>query len=54
MIVIQNFNDKCFKWWLVKYLNPADRHPARFIKIDKSFGDELDFEGIKFSEYSQD
>ena len=38
---------KCFKWCLCRYLNPADHHPARIRKIDKLFGDELDFEGIK-------
>ena len=46
-INIQNFNDgKCFKWCLVRYLNPADLHPARVGKIDEFFRDELDLEDI--------
>ena len=32
----------------MKYLHPGDRHPARIRKADKLFGDELDFDHIKF------
>ena len=49
LIDIQNFYDnKCFKWCLVRYLHPADYHPRRIRKIDKLFGDEVVFEDIKF------
>ena len=49
MINIQNFvNDECFKWCLVRYLNPEDNYPARIRKTDKLFGHELDFEDIEF------
>ena len=35
---IQNIdNNKCFKWYLVKYLHPVDHHPARITKADKFF-----------------
>ena len=35
---IQNMdNNKCFKWCLVKYLHPADHHPAGITKVDKNF-----------------
>ena len=40
---IQKIDDnECFKWSLVRYLNPADHHPA-----DKDFAKKLDFKGIK-------
>ena len=36
MINIRNFDDnECFKWSLVRYVNPADRNPARIAKADK-------------------
>ena len=45
---MQNFDDnECFKSCLVRYLNPADHHVARIKKINKLFGDELDFEDME-------
>ena len=35
--------NECFKWSLVKLLNPSDRNPARIIKADKGFAKKLDF-----------
>ena len=44
MINIQNIDDnECFKWYIVRYLNPADHHPARITKTDKDFAEKLDF-----------
>ena len=38
MIVNQNIdNNECFKWSIVRYLNYADRNPARITKADKDF-----------------
>ena len=49
MINIQNIDDnKCFKWYIVRYLNPEDRNPARIAKADKEFARKLDFKDIKF------
>ena len=49
LINIQNIDDnECFKWCLVRYLNPADHHPARITKADKDFAKRLDFKDIKF------
>ena len=42
-----NNNNNWFKWPLVRYVSHADHHPARNRKIDKLFGDALDFENIK-------
>ena len=44
MINIQNTDyNECFKWCLVRYLNPR-----RITKADKDFTKRLDFEDIKF------
>ena len=49
LINIQNINDnECFKWRLVRYLNPADHHRARTTKADKDFANRLDFKDKKF------
>ena len=49
MINIQNTDDnECFKWSLVRYLNPVNHHPARVTKADKDFANRLDFKDIKF------
>ena len=49
LINVQNTNDnEFFKWCLLRYLNPADRNPARITKADKDFARRLDFKDIKF------
>ena len=49
MINIQNIDDNdCFKWSLVRYLNPADHNPAGITKAVKDFAKMLDFNDIKF------
>ena len=49
LINIQNIDDnKCFKWCLVRYLNPENHHPARITKADQDFGKTLDFKDIIF------
>ena len=49
LINIQNIDEnECFKWCLVRYLHPADRHPAKITKVDKDFAKELDFKDIRF------
>ena len=46
---IQNIDgNECFKWCLVRYLNPADHHPPRITKADKDFAKTLDFKNINF------
>ena len=32
----------------MRYLHPADHHPARISKVDRMFEEELDFTGKKF------
>ena len=49
LINIQNTDDKeCFKWCLIRYLNPADHNPRRIVKGDKNFAKRLGFKDIKF------
>ena len=49
MINVQNIDDsECFKWSLVKYLNPADCNPARITKADKDLVKKIDFRDIEF------
>ena len=50
MTNIQNTDDyDCFKWCLVRYLNPANHDPARITKVDKDFTQKPDFKDIKFT-----
>ena len=49
LIDIQNIDDnKCFKWCLVWYLNPADDNRRSITKADKNFAKKPDFKDIKF------
>ena len=50
MINIQNFEDnECFKWCLIRNLNPADYHSAAIRKVKKVFERKFDFKDIKSS-----
>ena len=42
-------DNKCFKWSLLRYLNPADHNPRRTTKADKDFAKRLDFKGMKLT-----
>ena len=49
LINIQNTDDnECFKWFLVRCLNPANHNPRRITKADKDFVKRLDLKYIKF------
>ena len=49
LINIENVDDnECFKWCLVKHLNPPDRNLASITKANNRFAKKLDFKGIKF------
>ena len=49
MIDIQNINDnECFRWYLVRYIKPANHDSARITKADRDFPKSLDFKDIKF------
>ena len=49
LINIQNTdNNECFKWSIVRYLNPTNHQPARITKGDRDFAKKLDLKDIKF------
>ena len=48
MINIQSIDDnECFKFSLVRYLNPANYHLARTTKADKEFSKKFDLKYTK-------
>ena len=48
LLNIQNIDDnECFKWGIVRYLNPSNHHLSKITKADKSFPKKLDFKDIK-------
>ena len=54
-LIIQNTDDnKCFKWCLVRYLNPADHNPRKITKADKDLAKRLDFKDIRFPVKTRD
>ena len=49
MINIQIIDDnECFKWFIVRYVNPTDHDPRRITKANKDFTKKIDFKDIKF------
>ena len=49
MINSQNIDDnECFKWSIVKHLNPGNHHPSRIIKAGRDISKKLNFKDIKF------
>ena len=49
LINIQNtYHNKCFKSYLIRYLNRANHHPARIAKADKDFAKIFDLKDRKF------
>ena len=49
LINIENIDDnECFKWSIVRYLNPASHQLARITKVDRDFAKKIDFKDLKF------
>ena len=48
LINLQNKDDKCFQWCIVRHLNPRKKDPQRITKDDMEFAKKLDFSGITF------
>ena len=48
LINIQNEHNECFRCCLVRYLNPADKNPAKVINIDEEIAKQLIFKDAKF------
>lgn len=48
LINMQNLeNNECFRWCLIRYLNPVGKNPLRISKAHKNYVDELRFKEIK-------
>ena len=45
---MKNDDDQCFKWSVVRALNPVDVHPERITKELKDQSERLDWSGLKF------
>ena len=48
VINMKNNDDQCFKWSVVRALNPVDIHPERITKELKEQSERLDWSGLKF------
>ena len=48
VINMKNDDDQCFKWSVVRALNPVDVHPERITKELKDQSERLDRSGLKF------
>lgn len=48
LINTQNKNNKCFRWILVRCLNPVNRNPAKVRNVDRKFVKQLNFKGVDF------
>ena len=48
LINIQNEDNECFRWSLVRYLNPVNKNPVKILNVDKEFAKQLNFKGVKF------
>ena len=55
LINIQNSDDnECFKWCLVRYLNPANHHPGRITKLTKILQRDLILKTLNFQKKNRD
>ena len=55
LINVQNADaNECFKWCLVRYINPADHKPRRIPKADKDFAESFNFKDRKFPVKTRD
>ena len=48
IINLQNRDNECFRWCHIRHLNPRNDNPQRIKKIDKSFVEKLNYQGIEF------
>ena len=48
LVNTQNKDNECFRWCLLRYLNPVNKNPEKIRKIDKEFGKQRYFRSIKF------
>ena len=54
MINIQNEGNECFRWCLLRYLNPVRKIPGKIKNTHKEFAIQLDFKGVQFPVHKKD
>ena len=55
LINIQNVDNECFRWCLVRYLNPVTKNPAKIRNVDRRFAKQFNFKGgLKFLVHKKD
>ena len=48
IINLKNEDDECFRWAVLRAMNPTDKHPHRIDKNLKSKRDQINMDGIEF------
>ena len=48
-INIQNIDNECFRYCLVRYLNPVNKNSTKIRSVDKELAKQLNFKSVKFS-----
>ena len=48
LINIQNDNNECFRWCLVRYVNPVTKNLAKIRNVDREFAMQLNSKNFKF------
>ena len=48
LINIRSEDNKCFRWCLVRYLNPVNKSSVKVRKNDQEFSKQLICKGVKF------
>ena len=48
IINLKNEDDKCFKWAIIRALNPVENHPERIDRKLREISMILNWEGLKF------
>ena len=46
LVNIQNEDNECFRWCLIRYINPVDKNLAIIRKVDGEFTKQLNFKCI--------
>ena len=54
LISIQHKDNECFRWCLVRYLNPVNKNPTKITNVGKEFAKQLDFKAIKLPIHEKD
>ena len=47
LLNIKNSSNKCFLWFVIRYLNPLKVHPKTILKADKNMVNDLGYKGIE-------